>query len=275
MAASDIRKFKFNNDLKKYLWSPTDFSNLQTWILGEMEGLFEGLTGGSILKGLVVSPSSGLTVNISGGIAVSPSGRIVVVPSSFQATFVAPSGNPARSLVVLRPKLTDSDQIPKPLDPSTLIYLDQKYEYDVVVISGTPAANPSYPSLESEDIVVAAAYLNSGHTTVAYSDLDHGKLSRPRKSRAKIFKRSGTYTADGTENIIEMDGSAASGLVVLPPAADTVGEEISVIKIDSTANSIAVSGNGAELISGQNVFTLDSQWDRARMYSNGSAWRIL
>lgn len=275
MAASDIRKFKFNNDLKKYLWSPTDFSNLQTWILSEIEGLFEGLTGGAILKGLVASPSTGLTINISSGIGVSPSGRIVVVESSFQSTFVSPVGNPARSLVVLRPKLTDSDQIPKPLDPSTLIYLDQKYEYDVVVLAGTPAANPSYPALQSDDIVVAAVYLTAGHTTINYADFDLGKLSRARKKKLKIFARSGTYTADGTEDVVEMDGSSASGLVVLPPAADAVGEEIAVIKTDSSANSIAVSGNGAELISGQNSFTLDSQWDRARMYSNGTAWRIL
>lgn len=272
MALDDIRKFNF---YQKYIWNPTDFENFESWVFGALEGLMEGALGGSVLVGLKVSPSSGLTVNLQAGIACSPLGRIVVQAAPTQVTLDQPVGNPAKSLVVLRPKSTDATSIPLPTNPSLTVSLHEKLEHDVVVLNGTPAASPSYPATESGDIVIMGFELTAGHTTITRSDFDLGVVSRPRRRVPKIKIADSSYTAATGDDIIEADFSAASGVVQLPPAADSEGVFLHVVKTDSSSNVCAVSGNGAEEISGLNVIELESQWQSINIYCNGLAWRQL
>lgn len=272
MAESDLRKFFF---YQKYIWNPEDFENMETWMYGSIEGLAEGAHGGAVLSGLRVLPSSGLTVNIDPGIACSPLGRIVVQAAAAQATLGSPAGNPARSLVVLRPKLTEATDIPEPLNPSNMVPLHEKLEHDIVVINGTPAASPVYPATQSGDIVLMGFRLNASHSTIVRADLDLGVVSRRRKRVHKINKVSQSYSVTGTDEIIEADFSSASGVLQLPAAGDSEGTVVHMVKTDSSSNVVAVSGNGAEEISGQNRIDLDSQWQSVTVYCDGLAWRQL
>lgn len=271
MALSDIRKFTFK---QKYIWTPEDFENFETWMFGEIEGLLEGLSGGAVLSGMQVTPGSGLQVNMASGIACSPSGRIVVA-SSGSPTFTADGTNPRRSLLVLRPKITDMTSTVDPLNPPTTFYLHQKYDYDLLVLSGTPGVSPSYPSTQSDDIVVCGVYLPAAASSLTQSSFDLGVVSRPRKHKYKIGKKTASYTLDPSDEIIEADFSAASGVIQLPAALSCEGLRYTIVKVDSTSNDVAVSGQGAETISGQNVQTLDTQWQSIELLSNGVSWRII
>lgn len=269
MANTDIRQFNF---YQKYLWNPTDFADFQTWLQDTLKAISEGALGAAVLSGLKVAPGGGMTVQINDGISVSPSGRLVVAESIANQTVASPSGNPARSLIVLRPKLTDATPIAEPVNPSNTVYLHEVLDYDVVVINGTPAATPVYPATGADDIIVAALKLNSGHSTITEADFDLGKMDRPKPKKHKIKVISSTETLAATDEIVEYDASGASGGVLLPPVTDADGYIYRIVKTDSSANSVGVSGNGAS-ISGQSFITLDSQWDAVTIYATKTGYR--
>lgn len=273
MAQSDFRKFYF---YQKYLWSPVDFTNLQNWIYSNIEGGREGSFAGAVLSGLRVLPSSGMTVTVDSGIASSPSGKLMVVPTQQTTAPATPVGNPAWSLVVLRPVFTDADFIPLPTNPSAPpVPLDQQQLYQIVVLNGTPAGNPVYPAVQSDDVVLMGFKLPAGTTTITRAMLDLGVVGRIPRPKRKISQLFQSFAVARPTEIYEVD-CTASGLVgQLPPAGNFEGEEFEFIKVDPSANSFSASGNGAETISGQNVMSLDSQWDTMRIYSNGISWRKL
>lgn len=265
MASSDIRIF---NWYQKYIVKAADMTNLQMWLRNMFEGTFEGALGGSVLKGCENSLGSGLTINIAAGICVSPSGRIIVI-SAGSATYASPAGNPAKSLVVARPKLTDSTNIPQPTNPSNSVPLYEVLEYDLVVLNGTPAGSPVYPTPQADDVIISAVSLVASQSTLALTDIDYGKIDRPRKRRNKVKIITSDYSMDGSERILEADFSAASGIITLPPPADFPGEEFTIVKTDATSNDVAVTG---ETISGQ-LPVLDTQWEVLNFYSNGTSYR--
>ena len=269
---ADIRKFFF---YQKYRWSPADFANLQTWIYATMAGMGEGAFGSSVLSGLRVLPSSGMQVTVDTGIAVNDSGRLLYLPTQATPTIGSPVGNPARSLIVLRPVETQSDFFPQPTAPSNSVPLYEKQEYELVVLNGTPSATPVYPATQAGDVIVGAFKLNSGHSTIVRGDIDLGMIERPRKKKSKILEVRDDYDVLDTDEIIEANFATTAGVIQLPPAGDVEGLHVSVIKTDPSSNVCTVSGNGAEVISGQNAIELDTQWQAIKLYSTGQAWRIL
>lgn len=273
MATSDLRRFFFYQD---YIWTPTDFDNLQTWIYGSMQSIFEGAFGASVLQGLEASPAGGLTLNLNPGIACGDSGEILVSPGALNPVIPSPGGSPQNSIVVLRPTSTNVTLIPLPDNPSTFVPLHSAKSFQMVVLSKIPAFENDYPTKQSGDVIVIGVQLLAGASVINQSNLDYGIVSRKRKSPAKIKTITTNYTTDPTvDEIIEANFLSASGVVHLPAAVSATGHRVWVVKVDSSVNQVAISGNLSELISGQNVITLDSQWDRAQVYSNGQGWRIL
>lgn len=270
MALSDIRQFNF---YFKYLWAPADFDNMQTWIQAQIDGIAEGAFGAACLSGAVVSPGGGMVQNFTSGILVSPSGRIVVLASG-SGTIATPAGNPARSVIVARPKLTDMTNIPEPANPLVTVPLHEKLDYDIVVLNGTPSGTPVYPALGANDIVLMGFLVPSGATSLTLSNYEYSKRDRARR-RAKSVRTVSTTsdTLTSTDEHIDLDGSANNVTALLPNASDMVGQDIDFVRTDSTANTVAVSG--ADLISGQNQWTLDDQWATLKLRAVVGAWRIL
>jgi hypothetical protein len=54
-----------------------------------------------------------------------------------------------------------------------------------------------------------------------------------------------------------------------------LGREVTIMKVDSTANEVQIVGNGGELMSGQSSVVLDAEWQSVKMYAHKSSWRIL
>lgn len=76
-----------------------------------------------------------------------------------------------------------------------------------------------------------------------------------------------TIPADATGGAFDVDLPAAA------IAGD--GFEITVIKIDSSANAVTLDPDGAELVNGEAGFALSGQWRWARVRSDGTAWYVL
>lgn len=267
---NDLRKFYF---YQAYVWSPTDFENFESYVWGAIEGLMEGAFGAAVLKGLRPRAGGGMTLLVDAGVACNDSGRIVGVASQLNTTIASPVGNPARTLVVLRPKSTDATFIPEPTAPSNSVPLHEKLEYDLIVLNGTPAATPAYPAKLTGDIIVAGLKLTAAHATITEADLDFGVIDRPRKRKNRVAIKTGSYDLVEADNIIEADFSAASGVIGLLPAADVEGQQFTIVKVDSSANVCKVAGD--EQISGQDDVDLDTQWQVLTVYSNGIEYRSI
>lgn len=268
MADTDFRDHYF---YQGYLWTPADFSNMQNWLNAQMRGNMEGAFGKSILTGLKVSPAGGMVLNVEPGIAVTANGRLMVVGSQQQGTFATPSGNPAKSLIVLRPVETDSNNIPEPTNPGNNVPLHKKLLYSVVVINGTPAASPAYPATQANDVVLMGVSLANGQSSITAADFDYTVLSLPQRLREVVQQLTGSGDINIQSKFIEVDASGGAATANLPVAASGANLEYVVVKTDSSANPVSVYSS--ELISGQALQVIDSQWGSVKSYSNGKTYR--
>jgi len=272
MANGDIREFYF---YEQYLWRPLDFANMQTWLTDSYRALAEGAFGGARLQGLDYSLAGNLDVDIAAGIASAPNGRQMIFAGGTE-TFVADGSNPRWSLLVLRPLDTDTNLINQPTNPVVQVPLHKQLQCELVLISGTPGVSPAYPSTQANDVIVCAVKLAAAQTSLAISDIDREPLSLPRKRRSpiRLVAGGGEKNVISTDRIVEVDCSASGTVMVLPLAALVPGEEFNFVKIDSSVNSLGVSGQGGEQISGQPLQEIDDQWGYLRCYSNGVGWRM-
>lgn len=71
-------------------------------------------------------------------------------------------------------------------------------------------------------------------------------------------------------NYVVADATNGAITVNLPPAADWVGLEIIVKKLDTAANNVTVSPDGTETIDGASSYDLVNQWDTVTLYSDGT-----
>lgn len=270
MAESVFKKFKF---YQEYLWSPADFEAFQAWVAARFEGVFEGSIGGAALSGLDVLINTGLSVLVNPGIGISPSGVVMVVPTQQTTSVSSPVGNPAKTLIVLRPKTVLEDFINEPLVPSNMVPLHERLTWEIVVLNGTPSPTPSYPATQAGDIVLMGVKLTSGQTTLAFSDFDFGVISRPKKKLRKVQAKTAQFTVSTEDDISEMDCTATGVIGLLPPLQESQGKQFVFIKTDAGANAATVSG--AEQIDGFSSIDLPSQNDKITVVGCPTMWRTL
>lgn len=91
----------------------------------------------------------------------------------------------------------------------------------------------------------------------------------------KIVTKTADYTATDYDTVILCDASAAAFTVTLPPAADRTGKVFEVKKIDATANTVTIDGDGSETIDGGTTAVITSQYESITAVSDGAAWFIL
>lgn len=171
MANNAIQLFNY---YRRYKWRAADFDTLQLALSDQARGIAEGAYGGAVLLGGDVDPAAtGLQVNVSAAVAVGPTGYLHV-QSGVSVSLSAPTGsNPSLSLVVLRPELTPNSLITKPTSPFETVPLRVQQGSQVVVVPGTPAANPAYPVKGANDVVLCGVRLAPGQVNIAETDLDY------------------------------------------------------------------------------------------------------
>ncbi len=71
-------------------------------------------------------------------------------------------------------------------------------------------------------------------------------------------------------------GNAISGAIIIniPPANDIVGRILNVKSINNL-NAVTLSGNGSELIDGDNIFMVVSLFESVTIQANGTNWDII
>ena len=268
---SDLRDFYF---YFKYLWSPADFEDLQKWLRAAAEGLGEGAFGAAALSGLLPTPAGGLNVSVDSGIAVDAAGRLLILPTPTQVAIPSPSGNPAWNLIVLRAVETDTTLIPEPQNPSNNVPLHKAFSATLLVLPGTPSPSPSRPPTQAGDLVLAGVKMADGQASVAQADMDRQPVSVRRKAaKAVRIITQALYLVQTSDEHIEQDCSAASGVCVLPSASQCPGQDFTFVKVDSGSFQMAVSGTDG--ISGMPEIILEDQWQTVTVRSNGLAYRVV
>lgn len=70
------------------------------------------------------------------------------------------------------------------------------------------------------------------------------------------------------------DATAGAITITLPPAFGNTGRQITIKKIDASANYVTVDGNGAETIEGSASYDLTVQGEYLTVACDGSGWWI-
>lgn len=84
-----------------------------------------------------------------------------------------------------------------------------------------------------------------------------------------------TYTLTRLDSVLLVDATAGAVTVNVPAAADYTDRQWIVKKIDASANAVTLDAAGANTIDGAGTLALTSQWDRAHIASNGTAWFVI
>ncbi len=84
-----------------------------------------------------------------------------------------------------------------------------------------------------------------------------------------------TASALATDHTILCDATSGAITVNLPAAAGCSGRKYNVKKIDVSANTVTLDGNGSETIDGATTPATGTQWFNWTIQSNGTSWFIL
>ena len=85
---------------------------------------------------------------------------------------------------------------------------------------------------------------------------------------------SGDTTLDATHGVVRVDATAGAAVITLPTAVGCLGREYSIIKIDSSANTVTIDGDGAETINGATTKVISAQWGGATVHSDNAGWVV-
>jgi len=91
----------------------------------------------------------------------------------------------------------------------------------------------------------------------------------------KIRTITATTTLVIGDKTILADATSAAIVTNLPAAASTVGQIITVKKIDASVNTVTIDPNASELIDGATTNVLSTQWASLTFQSNGTSWFII
>jgi hypothetical protein len=86
---------------------------------------------------------------------------------------------------------------------------------------------------------------------------------------------SGTSTLSGNNGLYACNAVSGPITVTLPPVSLSSGYKYSILKTDSSANRVTISGYGAETIDGSNTQIIEAQYTAIQIICNGSNWWIV
>lgn len=101
------------------------------------------------------------------------------------------------------------------------------------------------------------------------------KVQQYVTSRTKLVTVTTTYTVVADTYYVRADATSAGFTITLPTAAEIAGRQITIKKIDSSANIVTVDGWSSETIDGAANKTIISPYVSYTFISNGSNWEII
>jgi hypothetical protein len=105
-----------------------------------------------------------------------------------------------------------------------------------------------------------------------------GWLVRGTLAESFLVAKSATFSVGVGDlgRVMVVDATSAAITANLPTAA-TAGDgfEVTIVKVDASANAVTLDGSSSETINGATTFTLTARYDGVRVRSNGTAWYVV
>lgn len=196
-------------DLSRKLVDRYDLTYVEDSIESSIDSYTKDYYGAGVAQtpefpnGLVVTLSN-LTMggSVAAGVAFDAAGNRIPVaaPTAFSIPASSPTF-PRWDLLVLRYKKLGNTLVPKPSDPILSVYLNLIDSYDLIYLTGTPAAIPAYPATLTNDVILDGIKVGVGASVGTDCDLDDTvrMYAVPPASRLlRAYKLGGV--SDGTNN---------------------------------------------------------------------------
>lgn len=90
-----------------------------------------------------------------------------------------------------------------------------------------------------------------------------------------IATKATSYTATAVDYTILGDAASGSIVITLPAAANNAGRIYNIKKIDASANTVTIDGNGAETIDGAATQAISTQYNCVTIQCDGVRWWTL
>lgn len=116
---------------------------------------------------------------------------------------------------------------------------------------------------------VDLVFLKSGYTPWMTDDIDPG-TSSSGTGNWNVVDVVGSYAFSSTDTVVNVDASGGNATVTLP--TNTSGRIAVVKKVDSSANTVTISGG---TIDGAASQILNLQYDSFMMIADGTSWSII
>lgn len=113
--------------------------------------------------------------------------------------------------------------------------------------------------------MTAAALLAASNTFTGNTFLNGG-------FRKKYTAASGDVTLLASHNVVGVNASGAARVVTVPTAVGIAGTEYTIVKTDSSANTVTLTIDGNQTINGATTHVLSTQFAKVTIISNGTNW---
>ena len=110
---------------------------------------------------------------------------------------------------------------------------------------------------------------------VSYQNNDGGTGWTKTGGSKSLIAKAGAYTITTSDEVVIADAAAASFTLTLPTAVGNTGKVYWIKKIDATANTVTVDGDGGQLIDGAATAVLTTQYEAITVISDGTEWWVL
>ena len=100
------------------------------------------------------------------------------------------------------------------------------------------------------------------------------KIENLQKKVVNATAKTSNYTLLASDCLILFDASSGPLSAFLPAVSGTEGKTYTLIKIDSSTNTVTIDPDGAETISDLPNFPLIVQWQAVELTSIGTQWMV-
>lgn len=138
---------------------------------------------------------------------------------------------------------------------------------------GSPTQTGGLYASLGATVKVAAATFGTGITTPYYT-ASNGTTILHETTWGAIRSTSSSITADFNDGMILVDATGGARTITLKAATNMAGKVYVVKKVDASANTVTVDGNGAETVDGAATYVLTVQWQAVTVRCNGTAWFV-
>jgi hypothetical protein len=135
-----------------------------------------------------------------------------------------------------------------------------------IYINGIMQSNTHY--------TIAGNVITFTDTITPTSSVEIVKADAGPRTRSNVYNKVATYTIDIDDDYIIASAGANIFTLTLPDAVSGIGKELTIKKIDASANAVIVDGNSTQLIDGELTHELTTQYDSINVISDGENWWI-